>query len=163
MIKDILLLGNPQLYEISEPIKTNELNAMKEVVADLHDTLFEYRRVHGVGRAIAAPQIGIKKRLIYMYIDHAVVFINPVLIFPDNEKFEVLDDCMSFPNLLIKVMRYKKTIIKYRDSEWNECEMELIGDLSELLQHEYDHLDGKLATMRAIDNKSFFLKGYNYK
>lgn len=163
MIKDILLLGNPQLYEISEPIKTNELNAMKEVVADLHDTLFEYRRVHGVGRAIAAPQIGIKKRLIYMYIDHAVVFINPVLIFPDNEKFEVLDDCMSFPNLLIKVMRYKKAIIKYRDSEWNECEMELIGDLSELLQHEYDHLDGKLATMRAIDNKSFFLKGYNYK
>ena len=163
MIKDILLLGNPQLYEISEPIKTNELNAMKEVVADLHDTLFEYRRVHGVGRAIAAPQIGIKKRLIYMYIDHAVVFINPVLIFSDNEKFEVLDDCMSFPNLLVKVMRYKKTIIKYRDSEWNECEMELIGDLSELLQHEYDHLDGKLATMRAIDNKSFFLKACNYK
>lgn len=161
MIKDILLLGNPRLYEISEPVEKKELNAVKEVVADLHDTLIEYRRVHGAGRAIAAPQIGINKRLFYMYIDHAVVFINPVLVFPSNEKFEVLDDCMSFPNLLVKVMRYKKTIIKYRDLEWNECEMELEGDLSELLQHEYDHLDGILATMRAIDNKSFFLKGYN--
>ncbi len=161
MIKDILLLGNPQLYEISEPIEKNELNAIKGVVADLHDTLLEFRRVHGVGRAIAAPQIGIKKRLLYMYIDHVFVFINPVLFFPDNTKFEMLDDCMSFPNLLVKVMRYTKTIIKYRDLEWNECEMELIGDLSELLQHEYDHLDGILATMRAIDNKSFFLKGCN--
>lgn len=161
MIKDILLLGNPRLYEISEPVEKKELNAVKEVVADLHDTLIEYRRVHGAGRAIAAPQIGINKRLFYMYIDHAVVFINPVLVFPNNEKFEVLDDCMSFPNLLVKVMRYKKTIIKYRDLEWNECEMELEGDLSELLQHEYDHLDGILATMRAIDNKSFFLKGCN--
>lgn len=161
MIKDILLLGNPRLYEISEPVEKKELNAVKEVVADLHDTLIEYRRVHGAGRAIAAPQIGINKRLFYMYIDHAVVFINPVLVFPNNEKFKVLDDCMSFPNLLVKIMRYKKTIIKYRDLEWNECEMELEGDLSELLQHEYDHLDGILATMRAIDNKSFFLKGYN--
>ena len=161
MIKDILLLGNPQLYEISESVEKNELDVIKEVVANLHDTLFEYRRVHGAGRAIAAPQIGVKKRLIYMYIDHPVAFINPVLVFPDNEKFEVLDDCMSFPNLLVKVMRYKKCIIKYHDIEWNECEMELLGDLSELLQHEYDHLEGTLATMRAIDHKSFFLKGYN--
>jgi len=101
MIKEILLLGNPQLYEISESIEINELDAIKEVVADLQDTLIEYRRAHGVGRAIAAPQIGIKKRLVYLYIDHPVVFINPVLAFQDNEKFEVLDDCMSFPNLLM--------------------------------------------------------------
>jgi peptide deformylase len=161
MIKDILLLGNPQLYEISKPVEKIELDSIKDIVDDLHDTLIEYRRVHGAGRAIAAPQIGIKKRLLYMYIDYAVVFINPILIFPDNERFEVLDDCMSFPNLLVKLMRYKKTIIKYRDIEWNECEMELEGDLSELLQHEYDHLEGTLATMRAIDNKSFCLKGCN--
>lgn len=160
MIKDILLLGNPKLYEISEPIEKNELDVIKQTIVDLHDTLFEFRRINGVGRAIAAPQIGIQKRLIYMYIDHEVVFINPVLTFPDEEKFDVLDDCMSFPDLLVKVMRYKKAIILFRDMEWNECEMELSGDLSELLQHEYDHLDGKLATMRAIDNKSFFLKGY---
>lgn len=78
--------------------------------------------------------------------------------FPNNDKFEGLDDCMSFPNLLVKVMRNKKVIITYRDLEWNECKMELTGDLLELLQHDYDHLDGILATMRAIDNKSYILK-----
>jgi peptide deformylase len=96
-----------------------------------------------------------------MYIDHPVVFINPFLIFPDTDQFEVLDDCMSFPNLLVNILRYKNVIVKYRDFEWNECQMELTGDLSELLQHEYDHLDGILATMRAINYKSFFLNGFN--
>jgi peptide deformylase len=71
---------------------------------------------------------------------------------------EVMDDCMSFPNLLVKVKRYKKAVIKYKDLEWKDRQMNLEGDLSELLQHEYDHLDGILATMRAIDNKSFFVK-----
>jgi peptide deformylase len=69
-----------------------------------------------------------------------------------------MDDCMSFPNLLVKVKRYKKAVIKYKDLEWKDRQMNLEGDLSELLQHEYDHLDGILATMRAIDNKSFFVK-----
>ena len=71
---------------------------------------------------------------------------------------EIMDDCMSFPNLLVKVKRYAKCHIIYRDMEWNKQEMVLEGDLSELLQHEYDHLDGILATMRAIDNRSFFVK-----
>lgn len=158
MIKDILLLGNPGLYEYCEPVEMYELDSIREAVNDLHDTLLEFRRIHGSGRAIAAPQIGIKKRLIYMNIDHEVVFINPILVFPDDEQFLVLDDCMSFPGLIVQVMRYKHAIIKYRDLGWNDCTMELTGDLSELLQHEYDHLDGILATMRAIDNKSFFLK-----
>lgn len=158
MIKDILLLGDPRLYEISEPVTEDELELMRSVAADLHDTLMEFRRTHGSGRAIAAPQIGVGKRLIYMHIDHPVVFINPSIIFPDKEMFDLLDDCMSFPNLLVKVMRYQRLLIKYRDIEWKECEMELTGDLSELLQHEYDHLDGILATMRAINHQSFFLK-----
>ncbi len=65
---------------------------------------------------------------------------------------------MSFPNLLVKVMRYKKCTITYMTPEWKQQKMELDGDLSELLQHEYDHLDGILATMKAIDNKSFYFK-----
>ena len=76
----------------------------------------------------------------------------------DNEKIEILDDCMSFPNLLVKVMRYKRCVITYMTPEWKERRMELEGGLSELLQHEYDHLDGILATMRAINNQSFVYK-----
>jgi peptide deformylase len=71
---------------------------------------------------------------------------------------EVLDDCMSFPNLLVKVKRYKKCTVQYLDMNWIPHTMVLEDDLSELIQHEYDHLDGILATMRAIDNKSFIIK-----
>ena len=158
MKREILLLGNEELYQISEPVKPDEIETLKSVVQDLHDTLMDFREKYHAGRAIAAPRIGVKKRLLYMFIDKPVVFINPVLEFPDNEMMEVLDDCMSFPNLLVKVMRHKRCRIKYLDMDWKEQVMSLEGDLSELLQHEFDHLDGILATMRAIDNKSLVIK-----
>lgn len=158
MVREILLLGNKQLYEVSEKVKKEEIHNLTSVIEDLHDTLMDYRRRYGAGRAIAAPQIGIKKRFIYMYIDCSVIFFNPVLEFHDDEMMEVLDDCMSFPGLYVNVMRHRRCTIKYYDMDWKECAIELDGDLSELLQHEYDHLDGVLATMRAIDNKSFAIK-----
>ena len=158
MIKEILLLGNARLYEVSNEIQREELDEIKEIVQDLHDTLVDFKSTYKAGRAIAAPQIGIQKGLLYMYIDKPVVFINPRLVFDDNVKMKVLDDCMSFPSLLVMVERYKRCTIKYKDIEWNDCEIKLEGDLSELLQHEYDHLDGVLATIRAIDNKSFYIK-----
>ncbi|MCR8744532.1 peptide deformylase [Romboutsia lituseburensis] len=158
MIRDILLLGNPKLYEKSDKVKKEELEYIKDVVTDLYDTLVNFRKKHFVGRAIAAPQIGVAKRLIYMYIDKPTIFINPILIFEDREVMEVLDDCMSFPQLLVKVRRYKRCIVKYKDIDWNDWELRLDGDLSELLQHEYDHLDGIVATMRSRDNKSLYLK-----
>lgn len=158
MIREILLLGNEELYDISDAVKEEELSSIAAIVADLHDTLMDYRKKYGAGRAIAAPQIGAKKRLIYMHIDKPVVFINPVMSFPEDEMMTVLDDCMSFPGLYVRLMRYKSCSITYRDLDWKECSMALQGDLSELLQHEYDHLDGILATMRAIDNKSLVIK-----
>lgn len=157
MVKEILLLGNEELYEKSVPVEKQE--NVTEVVKNLHDTLMDYKRKYNAGRAIAAPQIGIKKRIIYMYIDEPTIFINPIIEFPDDELMEVLDDCMSFPNLYVMVKRYKRCFIKYYDTKWKYCELSLEGDLSELLQHEYDHLDGILATMKAIDNKSFQMKG----
>ena len=156
MLKEILLLGNVQLYELSEEVQKEE--DLTELIQNLRDTLLDYRNKYHAGRAIAAPQIGVKKRVIYFYTDKEIVFVNPMLTFPDNEKMEVLDDCMSFPNLLVKVMRYKRCTITYMTPTWAQKKIELEGDLSELLQHEYDHLDGILATMRAIDNKSFYIK-----
>ncbi len=158
MIREILLLGNRQLYERCEEVQKSEIGDLKNVVNDLHDTLMDYRNRHGAGRAIAAPQIGVKKRLIYMHTGHPAVFINPVLKFHGQEMMEVLDDCMSFPGLYVYVKRHRRCVIEYSDMEWKRCRLELEGDLSELLQHEYDHLDGILATMRAIDNRSFVLK-----
>lgn len=157
MIKEILLLGNEELYEKSFPVDKQE--NVTEVINNLHDTLMDFRRKYNTGRAIAAPQIGIKKRIIYMYIEKPTIFINPIIQFPDNELMEVLDDCMSFPNLYVKVKRHRRCSINYYDENWKYCELSLESDLSELLQHEYDHLDGILATMRAIDDKSLKMKG----
>jgi len=158
MEKKILLLGDPQLYEVSEEALESELTEILKLKIDLRDTLVAFRQKYGVGRAIAAPQIGVRKRVLYRHLDTPVLFINPVLEFPDDELYEVLDDCMSFPGLLVRVMRHKRCVIHYRDEEWKECQMEFSGDMSELIQHEYDHLDGILATMRAIDDKSFIMK-----
>jgi peptide deformylase len=157
-VKEILLLGNPRLYEISKAVNEDDLKDLPPVVADLHDTLLEFRRKYGAGRAIAACQIGFAKRLIYMFIHEPVVFINPSLRDLSSEMIEVWDDCMCFPDLLVKVQRHKQCTIRFKDLQWNDRAMTLTDDLSELLQHEYDHLDGILAVSRAMDGRSFALK-----
>ena len=106
MERTILLLGDPELYEVSEEVKIEELQQMKQVQEDLKDTLLAFRARYGVGRAIAAPQIGVKKRVIYRHLDTPVLFINPCLSFPEQDMIDVLDDCMSFPDLLVRVKRH---------------------------------------------------------
>lgn len=154
-LADLLVLGDPLLYQISNPVQYEELPLVSSWVADLQNVKEEIRLKYNFGRAIAAPQLGIMKRLIYMNIDRPVVIINPVLYDLSNEMIELWDDCMSFPNLLVKVKRHKSLKMKYKDEYWNDQEMQVSDDLSELLQHEYDHLEGILCTMRAIDNTSF--------
>ncbi len=154
-LKDLLLLGNPKLYEVSEPVLKSELPLVEEWVADLHNVMKEIRARYKFGRAIAAPQLGIMKRVIYMNIDKPVVFINPEFTYLSDEQFEVWDDCMCFPSLFVKVMRHKELTVKYLDENWQQQEWKMKDDLAELLQHEYDHLEGILCTMRAIDDKSF--------
>ena len=157
-VREILQLGNPQLYRISEDVSTSDLVRIPLIVQDLHDTMMDFRRRYGAGRAIAAPQIGVMKRIVYMHIDAPVVFLNSKLKNLSDEMIEIWDDCMCFPDLLVKLKRHKRCTVEYRDEAWNLKSMDLEDDLSELLQHEYDHLDGVLAVMRAIDGKSFSYK-----
>lgn len=154
-LEDLLVLGDPRLYETCDPIVKEELPLVKEWVKDLDNVMSEIRAKYNFGRAIAAPQLGVMKRLIYMNIDSPVVFINPEFTYLSEDMFEVWDDCMSFPQLLVKVKRHKSAVITYLDEQWQPREMRLNDDLAELLQHEYDHLNGILCTMRAIDEKSF--------
>ena len=154
-LKDLLQLGDSRLYEICEPVYKHELPLVKEWVEDLHNVMEEIRAEYKFGRGIAAPQLGIMKRLIYLNLDRPLVIINPVFESLSEEMFELWDDCMSFPNLLVKVKRHKVLTIKYLDENWQPQTWQVDDAISELLQHEYDHLDGVLCTMRAIDNKSF--------
>ena len=153
----ILKLGNPKLHEVSESLTEDELPVALSKASEMHDLILEYRKTYGSGRAMAAPQIGYPKRMIALYIDRPLILINPVLFNQSSEMMELWDDCMSFPNLLVKVRRHKKLNVRFLDGNWKEQYWDLEDDLSELIQHENDHLDGLLATQRAIDNTSFAL------
>jgi len=154
-LSDLLQLGEPRLYETSKPVSKEEWPLVPGWVNDLDNVMNEIRARYHFGRAIAAPQLGIMKRLIYMNIDRPVVFINPVLKDMSDDMFELWDDCMCFPNLLVKVRRHQSVTVEYHDENWLPQEWKMEGALSELLQHEYDHLNGILCTMRAIDARSF--------
>ena len=158
MEREILLLGDPRLYEVCEAVKQEELEELRPVFIDLFDCIRAIRRDYGFGRAIAAPQIGVMKRVICMLTDRPYVIINPELEFVGDEMMELMDDCMSFPKLLVRVRRYRHCILRYTDENWEKQEKRMDDDMAELIQHEYDHLDGIVATMRAIDNKSFVMK-----
>ena len=154
-IDDLLLLGDTRLYQVCEPVLPAELPLMKNWVDDMHNVMQQIRERYHFGRAIAAPQLGIMKRLVYMNIDKPVVFINPELSGLSDDKFELWDDCMSFPNLLVKVMRHRHITVNYLDEHWQPQQWQMTDALAELLQHECDHLDGILCTMRAVDEKAF--------
>ncbi|MCA1761171.1 MAG: peptide deformylase, partial [Bacteroidales bacterium] len=154
-VKDILLLGNPLLHEKALPVEKEEINELLPRIHLMFDTILEFREKYGVGRAIAAPQIGLLKRIICLNMDKPVAMINPELSGLSNELFEMWDDCMSFPNLLVKVKRHKSLTLTFFDLTWEKQVWHLQDDLAELIQHEYDHLDGILATQRAINDKSF--------
>ena len=157
-VREILLLGNPKLYEVCEPVQKDELESVRKVVQDLHDTMRDFRARWNAGRAIAAPQIGAMKRVVYMEIDEPVVFINPVFDELSDEMMTLWDDCMSFPELLVRVQRHRRCRIRFRDLNWEERSWDLEDDLSELLQHEVDHLDGILAVNRAMDDRAIALR-----
>ena len=170
-VRRVLKLGNPQLYELCAPVAPNEIPWLGAAIQDLHDTLTAFRARYGAGRAIAAPQIGVRKRIVYWWNPPAgfavetrwhpaqlgvassafdpaggfIVFLNPALSEPSEDMMEVWDDCMRFPGLLVGVQRHRACRIAYHDMGWTERSVLLEGDLSELLQHELDHLDGVLA------------------
>ena len=158
MEREILLLGDPRLYEVCEEVRFEELESLRPVFDDMFDCIRAIRRELGFGRAIAAPQIGVQKRLICMLTDRPYVILNPTLEFVGDETMELMDDCLSFPKLLVRVRRWRHCVLRYTDENWERQEKRMDDDMAELIQHEYDHLDGILATMRAIDSKSFVMK-----
>lgn len=154
-LADLLLLGDPRLYQVCAPVTREELPLVSGWVKDLHDVMEEIRAKYQFGRGIAAPQLGIMKRLVYLNVDEPRVMINPVLSDQSDSLMELWDDCMSFPHLLVRVKRHQALTVSYLDEHWQPQTWEVENDLSELIQHEVDHLDGILCTMRAIDEKSF--------
>jgi len=158
LLDKILKLGDPLLHEMSEPVSREELINLEDDVDLLDDLILKFRKIYGMGRGIAAPQIGLMKRLICLNLKgKRYTIINPKLTDFSKDMMELWDDCMSFPNLMVKVKRHRSCTLTYRDENWEQKKWKMKDDLSELIQHEYDHLEGILATQRAIDDRAFRL------
>ena len=153
-VRRILQLGDPMLRTISQPASDPT-----RVLADLRDTLHEFQATHGFGRGISAIQIGEPVRIIYIEIDgRAYSLVNPRYEALSAETFSLWDDCFSFPNLMVRVLRSVSLRLAYVDEDGAECTLEASGAFAELIQHEMDHLDGILAVDRAIDRQSFMTR-----
>src|SRR5689334_16660340 len=146
-VRRILQLGDPLLRAVSAAVRT--AREAEAVFEDLRDTLHEFQRTHGFGRGISAVQIGEPKRLIYIELEgRAYRLRNPEYEYQSAEKFQLWDDCFSFPELLVRLERCERVRVRYEDEEGATRVVAASGAFSELLQHEIDHLDGVLAIDR---------------
>ena len=156
----IVLLGDPRLRGVCRPVTDFADARLREACATLTATLVDFHRRHGFGRAIAAPQIGVDLRLVAMDPAHGpAILINPEITWRSAETMTLWDDCMSFPDLLVRLRRRRSISLTYRDAEGRAHEWNELGPgTSELLQHEIDHLDGVLAVDHALDREAMVLR-----
>lgn len=150
-LASILRFGDPRLKAVCEPVCRQDSEAELAAEAEqLLRTVHAFRARHGWGRAIAAPQVGIMKRMIAMVLDgREHVLINPTMTWASDARAEVWDDCMSLPEIAVRVQRHYSVTVRFRRLDGKEEAFEKTDfALAELLQHELDHLDGILMTDR---------------
>src|SRR5580693_7973811 len=157
-IQPVLQLGDPLLRELSLVVADPASPRIRDLVRDLGDTLAHWRSTTGYGRGIAAPQIGVMQRVIFLKLPGVEPWplINPEIIERSSEKIIVWDGCLSFLSIFMQVERHRQSTIRYQNLNGNTLEFAAGDDrnLSELLQHEIDHLDGILAIDRVVDTKT---------
>ena len=158
-IKEVLLIGNPELRKKSNDINDfdKELNL---IMQDLNDTLTYLQENKNIRRALAAPQIGYLKNVIYyQQPDLSFYMINPKIIWKSKQIINVWDSCFSFNvAFFVNIKRYKKIKIEFRDVNNKLVNKEYNNDLSKLFQHEIDHLNGILATDYLEDNHNLIMR-----
>ena len=153
-VRNILMIGNELLRKKSEHIDF-EKDPVGEYIQDLKDTLNHAQRDKQIGRAIAGPQISYLKRIIYMETkEQQIIMINPQIINKSRETFEVWDSCFSADVAFFgKTLRHKTITVAYLNENQEQFQVDFTDDLSELFQHEIDHLEGILFIDHIIDNK----------
>jgi peptide deformylase len=157
-VRRILLLGNPILRTRCSAVKDFSSKETRNTIVDLRDTLVDFQKRCGFGRGIAAPQIGSTLNIIFVRLGRLGVLINPKIIKRSTQMIELWDDCFSFPDILVKVRRHKRIEISYVDEAGERKTLKAADALSELLQHEIDHINGVLAIDRTISKKDIILR-----
>ncbi|MCH9765270.1 MAG: peptide deformylase, partial [Alphaproteobacteria bacterium] len=143
-IKPILTLPDPILREVSTPIETVSDEVLR-LADDMLETMYD---APGVG--LAAVQVGVLKRLIVLDVADEtedrkpLVLINPEIVKVGEEVRSHEEGCLSIPDVLVEIERPSPVTVRYRDRTGSKRELEASGLLGTAIQHELDHLDGKL-------------------
>ena len=138
-VLDIRVLGDPVLREETSPVQqiTDELRALAK---DMFDTMYLAK---GIG--LAAPQVGRSERLAVVDVnDNPLVIINPEIIELDSKTAKAEEGCLSIPDVYGDVERPNRVRVRALDLEGKSFEVEADDLLARCLQHEIDHLHGKL-------------------
>jgi peptide deformylase len=157
-VKPVLQLGDPLLRLKALAVEDPQSQDIRNLIRDLADTLAHWRSKTGYGRGIAAPQLGVSERVIFLKLAGVEPWplINPEIVDRSEEKIIVWDACLSFLSIFMQVERHRQITVRYQNPEAEILEFDAGDDrnLSELLQHEIDHLDGILAIDRVVDLKT---------
>ena len=145
----VITAPDPILRKKAEPIKQVD-DTLRSFMDDMLETMYE-----GSGVGLAAPQVGVSKRIITMDLQsdddqprekgfYPLVIANPEIIKMSDEMNSAQEACLSVPEQRIEVVRHKSVTIEYLDYNNEKQTLDADGWLARVIQHEIDHLDGKL-------------------
>ena len=161
-VRTVRQLGDPVLREKCSEVEDASAPEIRALVEDLQDTLAFWHKTTGYGRGIAAPQIGVPQRIIFLRLpgEDPWPLVNPKIIERSAERIVVWDACLSFLSIFMQVERNRDITVQYQDLQGKTHEVQAgeLRNLSELLQHEIDHLDGILCIDRVTDLKTICTK-----
>lgn len=156
MILPIRAYGDPVLKKVAADIEPGH-PGLQQLIADMYETMYE---ASGVG--LAAPQIGQSIRLFIVDAspfaedegleqeerdflkDFKKVFINPYIVEEEGQEWPFEEGCLSIPGIREEVKRQETIVLQWQDEDFKEHEEEFSGFAARVIQHEHDHLDGKL-------------------
>lgn len=155
-------IGDPVLKRKAKEIKIRDIKKERELIQDMKATL-----LYHTGFGIAAPQIGVNKRIIVVQVKKEqckykeaeeiplTAMINPTWIRLSDEKDSEYEGCMSIPVIRAKIERYKMIEVTYFNEEGKKIIKKANGFTARLLQHEMDHLDGYVFLDRVTQSTEF--------
>lgn len=164
MVLPIVAYGHPTLRKVAQPIDPGYFS-LRDLISDMFETMYSSG---GVG--LAAPQVNRSIRLFVVDTtpfndeitemkDFKRAFINPVIIEEYGDEWVFNEGCLSIPDIREDVSRKANVKLRYQDEEFNIHEEEFSGVIGRVIQHEYDHLEGKLLVDRISGFKKILLKG----
>ena len=149
MILPVYVYGQPVLRKVAEDI-TPDYPDLKELIRNMFDTMH-----HADGVGLAAPQVGLPIRVVVVdlsayadekpeFKDFRKVYVNPHIIEADGEEISMEEGCLSLPGIHEAVKRKNRIHVKYMDENFIAYDEVVEGYLARVMQHEFDHLEGKM-------------------